>query len=239
MLRPLLTGLAAAVLSMGAQANIVVQSYTMLDGADLHGAYFDNGYTASPAGTLTGSRSLVGGAGLLSGGKGDLTDGVLSASVSAGYGAWAPYVMWDGSSPVITFDLGSSHILSSVTTYFKYYPAAAVYMPGSVGMRFSDDGVNFGGTQTRSLSAAERVPGANDSDGVFQVLTSPASGRYVELTLNNGPEGRWLALGEVVFDGAPGSLAASVPEPGAASLVLVALAGMGVARRRKAHGRAA
>lgn len=223
-LRPLTTWLSIGLASLGmlssAQAGIVVSSYSMPDGANLHGAYYDNLYN--------GSQSP---AGFLSGGTGDLTDGVLSASVAAGYGAWAPYVMWDGQSPTITFDLGSIHTVSSVKAYFKYYPQAAVYMPGSVNLRFSSDGLNYGSTQLRSLSVSERVPGGNDSNGIFELLTSPGSGRFVELTLNNGPEGRWLALAEVVFDGTPG-VPASVPEPGSAGLLLVALAALGWSQRR-------
>lgn len=216
-------GLAALGLLASAQATIVVASYDMPDGADLHGAYFDNGYN--------GAHSA---ARYLSGGKGDLTDGVLSASVSAGYGAWAPYVMWDGLSPVIRFDLGSTYTLSSVTAYFKYYAQAAVFMPGSVGLRYSDDGVNFGAERLRGLSMAERnVPGGDNSDGIFDLLTTPGSGRYVEMTLHNGPENRWLALSEVVFDGTPGA-ATSVPEPGSAALAALALAGLGWSRRRRA-----
>ncbi len=223
MLKPLLTGLGAATLALASHANIVVSSYSMIDGANLHGAYYDNAYNGTH-----------GAGGQLSGGTGDLTDGVTSVSVVAGYGAWAPYVMWDGLSPVITFDLGAQIDLSSVTAYFKYYPQAAVYMPGSMGLRFSSDGVSYGASQLRTLLAAERTPGGNDSDGVFQVLTTPASGRFVELTLNNGPENRWLALAELAFDGTPGNAATNVPEPGAAALVLLALAGLGLTRRRTA-----
>ncbi|OGA99067.1 MAG: hypothetical protein A3E25_04110 [Burkholderiales bacterium RIFCSPHIGHO2_12_FULL_69_20] len=215
-------GLAALCLLSSAQAGIAVSAYSMPDGVDLWGAYFDNAYN----GTRSATRYL-------SGGTGDLTDGVLSASVSAGYGAWAPYVMWDEQSPTITFDLGSTHTVNSVMAYFKYYPQAAVYMPGSLSLRFSSDGVNYGSTQLRTLSVSERVPGGNDSNGIFELLTSPGNGRFVELTLNNGPENRWLALSEVVFDGTPGA-ASSVPEPGSAGLLLVALAGLGWAQRRRA-----
>ncbi|OYU93888.1 MAG: hypothetical protein CFE45_20410 [Burkholderiales bacterium PBB5] len=203
-----------------AHAGIAVTSYSMQDGADLHGAYYDNLYN--------GNRSS---GGYLSGGTGDLTDGVLTASVSAGYGAWAPYVLWDGQSPVIVFDLGSEYTLSSVTAYFKYYPQAAVYMPASVDLRYSNDGLNFGSSHLRTLSADERaVPGGDNADGTFELITTPGSGRYVQMTLNNGPENRWIAMSEVVFDGTPGGL--SVPEPAGIALVLTALAAMAGARRK-------
>ncbi len=229
MSRPLFAAALAAVLGLplvAQAAPLVVSSYAMQDGADLHGAYYDNLYN--------GTRSP---SGYLSGGTGDLTDGVTSVSVAAGYGAWTPYVLWDGLSPVITFDLGAVYTFSTITAYFKFYPQAAVYMPGSLGLRFSDDGSNFGATQLRTLTAGERVPGGDNSDGIFELLTSADSGRYVELTLNNGPENRWLALAEVAFDGTPGALQHDTPEPGSLALALSALAGLigtGARRRQRA-----
>ena len=220
MINPLLAGLATTLFSLGAQAGIPVASYTMFDSVPHWNAYHDNLYN--------GTRHANG---LLTGGTGDLTDGVTSQSVAFGYGAWAPYVLWDGASPVITFDLGTRHDLTSVTTYFKFYPSAAVYLPGSMGLRFSDDGVQFGSAQLRSLLPAERSPGGDDSNGVVQVLTAPASARFVELSLNQGAEGRWLALGEVVFQGA----ASPVPEPHAAWMGLLGLCALlGLRQKRPA-----
>ena len=75
MSRPCLAAVltAACILPTFAQASLVVSSYAMPDGAQLHGAYYDNLYngTSSPSG-------------FLSGGTGDLTDGVTTASVAAG-----------------------------------------------------------------------------------------------------------------------------------------------------------
>lgn len=206
-------------IAASANANITVASYSMQDGANAWGAYYDNAYT--------GSRSP---SGFLSGGTGDLTDGVLTASVAAGYGAWAPYVLWDGQSPVITFDLGATHTVNNITAYFKYYPGAAVYIPESVNLRFSNDGLNFGSDQLRTFTSSEASPGGNDSDGIYQLLTTSASGRYVELTLNNNPANRWIALSEVTFDG---TASAPVPVPAAMWLLGSGLLGLvGVARRK-------
>lgn len=221
MLGHLLCGFAAAALALNAHAGLTPLTYNMVDGAPLHGAYYDNAYSGTSA------------AGYLSGGRGDLTDGVTTASVVAGYGAWAPYVLWDGISPVVTFDFGSVHTLTSMLTYFKFYGSAAVYMPGSMGLRFSDDGLNYGATQLRTLSDAERT-GSDNTDGVFELLSGPVSGRYVELTLNNGPQNRWLALGEVVFEGTPGGTAQNaLPEPATVPLVALALVGLAGLRRSR------
>jgi len=213
---------ATLFLAASVHAGIIVSSYSMPDGADLHGAYFDNLYT----GTSDSNRYL-------SGGTGDLTDGVLTSSVVAGYGAWAPYVLWIGQSPKITFDLGGLYALTDVTAYFKYYPQAAVYIPGSVSLRFSSDGVNFGSAQQRLFDNTERVPGGNDSNGIYHLLGGSATAQFVELTLNNGPENYWLALSEVVFDGATATAANSVPEPGTGALLFGAAIALGLLRIRQ------
>jgi F5/8 type C domain len=208
-------------IAASADANITVTSYSMQDGANAWGAYYDNAYT--------GSHSP---SGFLSGGTGDLTDGGLTASVAAGYGAWAPYVLWYGQSPVITFDLGATHTVNNITAYFKYFPSAAVYIPASAHLRFSNDGLNFGSDQLRTFTAAETNPGGNDSNGIYQLLATPASGRYVELTLNNDPANLWIALSEVTFDG---SATSPVPVPAALWLLGSGLLGLvGVARHKAA-----
>ena len=223
-----LAGVLAGALATAANASIVVDNYSMQDGALLHGAYFDNDYN--------GNHSA---SGFLSGGKGDLTNGVLSADVSAGYGAWAPYVLWDGFTPVITFDLGAVYTLSAVTSYFKYYPAAAVFMPDSIALRFSGDGVNFHASQLRLFSDVEQAPGGDNADGVEQLLAGTEVARFVELTLNNTLHNRWLALGEVVFEGSLGGVipgANNVPEPTGLALGGVALLALfgGLGRQRRA-----
>ncbi len=195
---------------------IDVTSYSGTDGGPVgHYGYDDNSYS--------GQRSD----GLLSGGEGDLTDGTKNVMVGSGYWNWSPYVMWDGASPVLTFDLGARHDVVSIRTYFNFYPNAAVYIPPSAQIRFSDDGAQFGTAQVRLFDTSERSPGGNDSTPSYELLSSAGQGRYVELTLTT--PGRWIALSEVEFSGMP----SSVPEPGSWALMAAGVAALGARLRRR------
>jgi hypothetical protein len=190
-----------------APPTIDVVGYSGTDGGPFgYYGYDDNSYS--------GQRSN----GLLSGGEGDLTDGIKNVMVGGGYWNWSPYVMWDGASPVLTFDLGARHDVVSIRAYFNFYPNAAVYIPPSAQVRFSDDGVQFGVAQLRLFNAGEQSPGGNDSTPSYELLTSAGQGRYVELTLTS--PGRWIALSEVEFSGMP----SSVPEPGSWAMLAAGLA---------------
>jgi hypothetical protein len=166
--------------------------------------------------------------GWLSGGEGDLTNAAKGMQVGGGYHAWEPYVLWDGFSPVITFDLGANYAVSAIQAYFLYYPSAAVNIPTSANIRFSADGVNFGTSLLRTFSSAEQTPGGDDTPASYNLLASAGSGRYVEVTLTT--PGRWIALSEVEFYGT----AAAVPEPETYALMLVGLGLVAFAARRRA-----
>ena len=135
--------------------------------------------------------------------------------------------MWDGTSPVLTFDLGALHDVISIRAYFNFYPGAAVYIPPSAQIRFSDDGVTFGAARQRLFDAGERNPGGNDSTPSYELLASAGQGRYVELTLTT--PGRWIALSEVEFIGE----VSSVPEPGSRLLMAAGAAALGGLLRRR------
>ena len=211
----------ASLLSLASTAKadnqITPQTYSMFDWSRTNSWswYSDQTYNGAVSGNL------------LSGGTGELTDGVKSASVVAGYGAWSPYVLWDGYTPVITFDLGANFAVSGIQAYFKYYPTAAVYIPPSADIRFSNNGVNYGAIQLRTFSVAELAPGGDDASPSYNLLTATGIGRYVEVTLNT--PGRWIALSEVEFYGS----ATPVPEPETYAMLLAGLGMLGYATRRR------
>lgn len=199
--------MAAALLSsMGAQAQevLAVDSYTL----SVNGP--NNGYGYNDPG-------------------GQLTDGVIPAGVGAGYNNWAPYVLWDGKSPTITFDLGSDQAVGQIRAHFLTYPKAAVYLPLSATVRYALDGGEFGEAVTVPTGYVSGGVLAHDTP-VMLSFNTPGVGRLVQLTLQT--PGRWFALSEVQL------LAPTTPVPEAQSAWL-ALGGLAVCawalrRRRQA-----
>jgi MYXO-CTERM domain-containing protein len=157
-------------------------------------------------------------------GGNDLTDGVMDVQVYGGYYQWSPYVLWDGVSPTITFDLGVSRQVSAIEGHFLTYPNAAVYLPLSASVRFSDDGVTYGDPvlQTSGYDLSSAL--GNDTPVTLSLLGAPGHGRFVSLTLVT--PGRWIALGEV-------QLMSAVPEPQAVALALAGIGVLGLIRRRR------
>lgn len=196
--------LMAAAVAQGAQAapaepaSWPVVSYTLSQDGANNGWYNDNGN--------------------------DLTDGVPAGTISPGYAYWQPYVLWDGYSPTVTFDLGETRSVGSVTGYFVTHPQAAVYLPLTATVRFSDDGLAFGPGIVQALW--DGTPLSGDTRVELSLLASPGQGRFVSVTLET--PGRWFALGEVTFQAPVGA----VPEPEGWALLA---AGVGVVATLRAR----
>lgn len=204
-----------------AASPIDVLSYSGNDGPFGYYGYDDQSYSGSRTG---------GGYGQMSGGEGDLTDGLAEQHVGSGYWLWSPYVMWDSFSPTLVFDLGQRHDVDSAYVSLISYPVAAVLIPDSAVLRFSDDGSSWGTSIVRTFTSGERALG-NDEVATYEMLLGRAAqGRFVELTLVTG--GRWTGASEVSFTGTPVSSLTPVPEPSALALIAAGTACLAVRRRK-------
>jgi len=114
--RILSTLLAAVLVSMGGHAlasPLVVSSYDMLNGHTGSYQYWDDSYSGSGSTTTNGAP--------LSGGKGDLTDGVVAASnwfVTEAPAGPGPYVGWMNINPLIHFHFGAPVTIHTISFSF-------------------------------------------------------------------------------------------------------------------------
>ncbi|GAA6188854.1 VPLPA-CTERM sorting domain-containing protein [Litorivita sp. NS0012-18] len=199
---------AAALFAIGSTASaatLTVDSYDTPGGNSGTFTYYDDGYgQTSSGGTLTG-------------GTGDLTDGVIATD------NWgntpSPYVGWLNVSPTLTFHFAGPVEVFEATVYY-------------------DDSNGWGGVYPLNYITAST---ATESFGT--ALSDPSGGGplshtisfsggltdYVTLTLSGfGP---WIMVSEVTFDGA----APAVPVPASLPLLLGAFGGFAALRRRKAN----
>jgi len=170
----------------------------------------------------------------LSGGLGDLTDGVIADKswfvTEKPLGA-GPYVGWSTFDPTIKFNFEETVNLNSLTL-------------------FLDDPVNAYGGVRLPVSVTLVMGGVTVNYLVVDPLTSipipvifsdlGLSGDTLTMTLNRKNNTGWVFLSEVVFDGSPfvsQSLAtASVPEPGTMLLLGAGLFGLACYNKRRRGG---
>jgi PEP-CTERM motif len=205
-------------LSPARAASISPVSYDMNNG---HGQasggsfnYWDRSYTGLGATTTDDAP--------LSGGKGDLTDGIAASDFwynvenNAGTG---PYVGWYSvvrRDPSILFNFADTPTISEVRVHLDNSGAGGVFQP----LAFLVNG--------QSWAFTPLAPGAI---GWITLTGAAVTGNALSLTLVHQPFSHWIFGSEVQFDGTPGT---SVPEPGTLALLGLGLAGLGLSRRRTA-----
>ncbi|NEZ65146.1 hypothetical protein D0962_20605 [Leptolyngbyaceae cyanobacterium CCMR0082] len=161
-------------------------SYSMLNGEGGSWTYYDESYD--------GVGDNTSGATFLSGGTGDLTDGVKAElpwdqeeSVSDG-----PYVGWKTIEPIIDFQFGEVSHITEVTIYVADANGhGRVYAPDQVN-------ITMGGV-TRSFNITD-PPGSGPTAITFSDLNLTGSSLELQL-LDSGNSVDWIFLSEVEFTG--------------------------------------
>ena len=202
---------ALTIIAAGTAVGAPVDSYNMLNGNTGSYNYWDQIY--SGAGCVTCDNAA------LTGGKGDLTDGIIATqnwSVAEAPAGNGPYVGWT-LDPTITFHFNSPTTINTVTFYL-------------------DDSNGTGGVS---------APGSIVVNGVTYVVAEPAGSAPFSFTAGSvGFTGTdlavtlirknsWVFLSEVEFNGVSNGIGA-VPEPSTWAMLIVGFAGVGfMAYRRR------
>lgn len=187
-------------------------SYTIPNGSTGSFTYWDDTYDAPGAPkTTTGAP--------LSGGLGDLTDGIIAAgnwnSTGSQVGA-TPYVGWLNVNPVLTFFFDRVYDFDSVTFHFDDSNGAGGVSPPS-SVRVNNSGFTQGVTDPAS--------GAPFAFTMSLASVAPTDVLQFEVNRRTG----WVFLSEVTFD-AP----APVPLPASGLLLVGAMGGLALWRRKRA-----
>jgi len=154
-------------------------SYSMLNGDTGTYAYHDDSYSG------LGDRSLDRAA--LSGGTGQLTDGVVGVDAclaDLGRGPAHEWVAWKDADPVITLDMGAVRRIGGLRVHANNGDSIAtdVCLFTSASVEYSVDGVLWGDARTRATSTADLA----DRSARFVDVDVAGEGRFVRLTLTRG-----------------------------------------------------
>lgn len=202
---------AAAVLlfsSMTQAAIVTPTSYDLINGNSGSFNYWDDSYTGSGNNQQNGAS--------LTGGLGDLTDGVIATQnwnlVEGPTGPQGPYVGWVNTNPTVNFHFGSVVNIDTITVY-------------------ADDANGYGGV---AAPLSITINGTNFS------VTDPSSADPLVLTFDNLSlttadiditfyrRSSWVFVSEVTFENS-----SAVPVPAAAWLFASGLLGLiGISRKK-------
>ncbi len=209
LIKSTLSAVAILMFASASQAAVVSPtSYDLTNGHSGSYNYWDDSYTGSGNNQANGTT--------LTGGLGDLTDGVIATQnwnfIEGPVGPHGPYVGWANINPTVNFHFGSVVNIDTITVY-------------------ADDANGYGGV---SAPLSITINGTNFS------VSDPASANPLVLTFDNlnlstsdiditfYRKSSWVFISEVTFEGA-----SAVPVPAAAWLFGSGLIGMiGMSRRR-------
>lgn len=200
---------ATAVLATAASAQVVrVWSYEGPNGESSRTAdFWDDTYTFRD-GTMPVLDSLS----PLSGGLGQLTDGIVGVDdwrVDLGNGPWFEWVGWRTPSPTLIFDLGWVRPVTGVSVFVNNAGIGAERLYESLSVRFSEDKVSWAFPETFTTTTAERNdPSARYIDELF---AAQRTARYVEVTFIDSDPLAWIFIAEVSF----------IPTPSASMACLI------------------
>jgi len=198
---------------------ITAESYDMLNGDVGSYSYWDESYNGS--GNVGVSRSI------LTGGTGDLTDGIIASGwwgavepgdgrLGAQTGDNGPYVGWLNYNPFITFNFTQVYNITKAI----FYVDNSINVGGVGGPR----GVSFNG-MTELLNPITRVNNTTAALSFDLNITSD------QLTAEIFRTNAWVFISEVQFEGT----AVNVPSPETFSLLMLGVLGLFAGRRKQSR----
>jgi hypothetical protein len=179
----------AAASTFAVAGNVVPTSYDMLNGETGTYTYWDDSYNGSGSTTTSGD--------LLTGGLGDLTDGVIATQ--NWFNTPGPYVGWYANTPTITFNFAGEVQIDSIILHLDdSNGSGGVAAPGSILVEWANG----------SLLADITDPDSGEPFA-FSINALGFTGSELRVTINDGTQ-PWVFMSEIEFNGVPG--------PGALSL---------------------